>query len=145
VLPLIGSISKGDKMEKRRSERISALNEMKGKLYNVVNFLVQNISQDGLNLVSNFQPVIGAKYKMFLFNTSDNSQQDFEILINRAQVESFNPDKFAALAPGLLYAIGAGFINQNEKRLEFLTRFLNNKLLEQEQGFMSKDNIKPRS
>jgi hypothetical protein len=145
VLPLIGSISKGDKMEKRRSERISALNEMKGKLYNVVNFLVQNISQDGLNLVSNFQPVIGAKYKMFLFNTSDNSQQDFEILINRAQVESFNPDKFAALAPGLLYAIGACFINQDEKRLEFLTRFLNNKLLEQEQGFMSKDNIKPRS
>jgi hypothetical protein len=145
VLPLIGSISKGDKMEKRRSERISALNEMKGKLYNVVNFLVQNISQDGLNLVSNFQPVIGAKYKMFLFNTSDNSQQDFEILINRAQVESFNPDKFAALAPGILYAIGASFINQNEKRLEFLTRFLNNKLLEQEQGFMSKDNIEPRS
>jgi hypothetical protein len=132
-------------MEKRRSERINALNQMKGKLYNVVNFLVQNISQDGLNLVSNFQPVIGATYKMFLFNTSDNSQQDFEIVINRAQVESFNPDKFSALAPGLLYAIGAGFINQDEKRLEFLTRFLNKKLLEQEQGFMSKDNIEPHA
>ncbi len=132
-------------MEKRRSKRIDALNEMKGKLYNVVNFLVQNISRDGLNLVSNFQPVIGASYQIFLFNTSDNNQQDFEIEINRAQVESFSPEKYAALAPGLLYSIGAGFINQDEKRLEFLTRFLKKKSHDQDQGFMSKDNIKSRS
>jgi hypothetical protein len=129
-------------MEKRRSERSNALHEMKGKLYNVVNFLVQNISQEGLNLVSNFQPVIGASYKIFLCNTTDNSQEDFEIEINRAQVESFNPEKYAPLAPGLIYSIGAGFINQNEKRLEFLARFLKKKSLGQEQGFISKENIK---
>lgn len=132
-------------MEKRRSMRINALNEMKGKLYNVVNFLVQNISRDGLNLVSNFQPVIGASYQIFLFNTRGSEQQDFEIEINRAQVESFDPDKYAALAPGLLYSIGASFINQDEKRLEFLRRFLKIKSQDRDSGFMSKDTIKPHS
>lgn len=132
-------------MEKRRSKRINALNEMKGKLYNLVNFLVQNISREGLNLISNFQPIIGYSYKIFLFNTTDGSQQDFEIEINRAQVESFNPQKYAALAPGLLYSIGASFINENEKRLEFLTRFMKKKSPNPEQGFISKDDIKQHS
>jgi hypothetical protein len=132
-------------MEKRRNERINALNEMKGKLYNVVNFLVQNISLNGVNLVSNFQPIIGASYKIFLFNTSDSSQQEFEIEINRAQVESMFHEKYAALEPGLLYSIGAGFINQDEERQEFLNRFLNKKSLDRELGFIAKDTIKPHS
>jgi hypothetical protein len=130
-------------MEKRKSNRFNALDEMKGKLYNVVNFLVKNISKEGLNLISNFQPIISSSYKIFLFNTTDGSQQDFEIEINRAQVESFNAKKYAALSPGLLYSIGASFSNLNEKQLEFLTKFLKKKLANQEQGFISKDNINP--
>jgi hypothetical protein len=132
-------------MEKRRSNRINALNDMKGKLYNVINFLVENISKDGLNLTSNFQPVIGSTYKIYLFDTTDGTQQDFEIEINRAQVEAFNPQKHATLAPGLLFSIGASFTNPNEKRLEFLTRFLNKKSVNPEQGFIAKDDIKQRS
>ncbi|HSQ35619.1 MAG TPA: hypothetical protein VLQ89_06485 [Candidatus Binatia bacterium] len=130
-------------MEKRRSQRMDALATMKGKLFNVVNFMVVNISQDGLHLVSSFQPIIGASYKIFLFNTNAASQQDFEIEINRAQVEPYNPERFAALSPGLLYAIGAKFINQNKKRQEFLTFFLQNKSIGPEQGFIAKDKIKP--
>jgi hypothetical protein len=132
-------------MEKRKSDRFNALEEMKGKLYNVVNFLVKNISKDGLNLISNFQPIIGSTYKMFLFNTNDSSQQDFEIEINRAQVESFNAKEYAPLSPGLLYSIGASFKNLNEKQQEFLTRFLKNKSVNPEQGFISKDNINQHS
>lgn len=129
-------------MEKRKSNRINALNEMKGKLYNVVNFLVKNISKEGLNLISNFQPVIGSSHKIFLFDTSNDSQLDFEIEINRAQVESFNAQKYSALAPGLIYSIGASFVKPNEKQLEFLTRFLKNRSADPEQGFISKDNLK---
>jgi len=132
-------------MEKRRSKRISALNEMKGKLYNVVNFLVQNISQDGLKMVSNFQPVIGATYKIYLINTAATSQHDFEIEVNRAQVEHYDAEKYAALSPGLLYSIGAVFMNQDEKRKEFLASFLKNKSSNPEQGFIAKDHIQSHS
>lgn len=128
-------------MEKRKNNRFNVLNEMKGKLYNVLNFLVKNISKEGLNLISNFQPIIGSSHKIFLFNTTDGSQQDFEIEINRAQVESFDAQKYALLSPGLIYSIGASFNNLNEKQLEFLTRFLKNKSANLEQGFISKDNI----
>jgi hypothetical protein len=132
-------------MEKRKSNRFNALNEMKGKLYNVVNFLVKNISKEGLNMISNFQPVIGSNYKIYIFNTTDSSQQNFEIEINRAQVESFNAKKYAALSPGLLYSIGASFNNLNEKQLEFLTQFLKKKSAGPEQGFIAKDNIDKHS
>jgi hypothetical protein len=132
-------------MEKRRSNRINALNEMKGKLFNVVNFLVDNISREGLNLISNFQPVIGSTYKIYLFDTADGRQQDFEIEINRAQVQASNPIKYAALSSGLLFSIGANFSNPNEKQQEFLARFLQKKSLQPEQGFISKDDIKQRS
>lgn len=128
-------------MEKRKNNRFNVLNEMKGKLYNVLNFLVKNISKEGLNLISNFQPIIGSSHKIFLFNTTDGSQQDFEIEINRAQVESFDAQKYALLSPGLIYSIGARFNNLNEKQLEFLTRFLKNKSANPEEGFISKDNI----
>ena len=128
-------------MEKRKSNRFNALNEMNGKLYNVVNFLVKNISIEGLNLVSNFQPSIGSSYKIFLFNTADDSQQDFEIEINRAQVEPFDDIKYTALAPGLLFSFGAHFNNLDEKQLEFLTQFLKKKSAIPEQGFISRDNI----
>lgn len=60
-------------MEKRKNNRFNALNAMKGKLYNVVNSLVKNISKEGLNLISNFQPTIGTTHKIFLFNTTDDS------------------------------------------------------------------------
>ena len=132
-------------MEKRKSNRFNALNEMKGKLYNVVNFLVKNISKEGLNLISNFQPVIGSSHKIFLLNTTDGSQQDFEIEINRAQVESFNAQKYAALSPGLIYSIGATFIQLDEKQLDFLTQFLKKKSATPEQGFISKENINKHS
>jgi hypothetical protein len=132
-------------MEKRKSNRFNALNDMKGKLYNVVNFLVKNISKEGLNLISNFQPIIGSSHKIFLFNTTDGSQMDFEIEINRAQVESFTDQKYAALSPGLLYSIGASFNNLNEEQQEFLTRFLKKKSADPEQGFISKDNINQHS
>jgi hypothetical protein len=131
-------------MEKRRSQRISALNEMKGKLYNVVNFLVENISQDGLSLVSNFQPVIGATYKIYLINTPAACQHDFEITVNRAQVQQYNPEKYAALAPGLLYSIGAVFMNQDDKRKQFLADFLKNKSSAPDQGFISRDHIRSK-
>lgn len=132
-------------MEKRRSQRMDALNTMKGKLFNVVNFLVVNISQDGLHLVSSFQPTLGATYKIFLFNTNAGSQQDFEIEINRAQVQAYDEKKHIALTPGLLYAIGAKFINQNKKRQEFLAFFLQNKSLDSEQGYIARDTIKTKT
>jgi len=135
----------GKTMEKRKNARFDALQEMKGKLYNVVSFLVNNISIDGLNLVSNFQPVIGSSYKIYLTHNQAGSQQDFEIEITRAEVATFDSKKYSSLPPGLLFSIGARFKALDPAQREFLVAFLKKKSAGLEKGLISKDKIQPGS
>jgi hypothetical protein len=132
-------------MEKRKNDRYDVSPDMKGKLLNVVSFLANNISIDGINLVSNFQPVIGSVYKIYLLHSRDSRQQDFEIEINRAEVAAFDSKKYASLPAGLLFSIGARFKNLNEKQKAFLASFMNKKSAGPDEGFISKDKIKPGS
>ena len=132
-------------MEKRKNARFDVSAEMKGKLLNVVSFVANNISVEGINLVSNFQPVIGSTYKIYLMHNRDNIQQDFEIEINRAEVAVFDSKKYAALPPGLLFSIGAKFKNMSEKQKEVLASFMRKKASGHEEGFISKDKVQPGS
>ena len=132
-------------MEKRKNARFDVSQVMKGKLLNVVSFVANNISVEGINLVSNFQPVIGSTYKIFLAHSRENVQQDFEIEINRAEVAVFDPKKYAALPPGLLFSIGARFKDMNEKQREFLVSFIRKKATGHDEGFISKDKVQPGS
>ena len=132
-------------MEKRKNARFDVSAEMKGKLLNVVSFVANNISVEGINLVSNFQPVIGSTYKIYLMHRRDNIQQDFEIEINRAEVAVFDSKKYSALPPGLLFSIGAKFKNISEKQKEVLASFIRKKTPGHEEGFISKDKVQPGS
>ncbi len=132
-------------MEKRKSTRFDVSQEMKGKLLNVVSFVANNISSEGINLVSNFQPVIGSVYKIYLIHSRDNRQQEFEIEINRAEVASFDSRKYASLPPGLLFSIGARFKNNSEKQKAFLVSFMKAKPDGGDEGFISKDKVQPGS
>lgn len=132
-------------MEKRRNARFDVSRELKGKLLNVVSFVANNISSEGINLVSNFQPVIGSVYTIYLLNSRSNNQQDFEIEINRTEVAAFDSKKYAALPPGLLFSIGARFKNNNEKQKAFLVSFMKAKPASGDEGFISKDKINPGS
>lgn len=132
-------------MEKRKNSRFDVSLVMKGKLLNAVSFVANNISLTGINLVSNFQPVIGSTYKIYLMHNRDNIQQDFEIEINRAEVAVFDSKKYASLSPGLLFSIGARFKDMNEKQREFLVSFINKKTSGHDEGFISRDKINPGS
>jgi hypothetical protein len=130
-------------MEKRKSARIDVSQEMKGKLLNVVGFLANNISSEGINLVSNFQPTIGSVYKIYLLHSGDGRQQDFDIEINRAEVAPFDSKKYSALPPGLLFSIGAKFKDLGQKQKEFLASIIKKKPAGADEGFISKDKVKP--
>jgi hypothetical protein len=132
-------------MEKRKNTRFDVSKDMKGKLLNVVSFVANNISIEGINLVSNFQPVIGSLYKIYLVHNRSNNQQDFEIEINRAEVAVFDSKKYAALPPGLLFSIGAKFKGMNAQQKEFLISFMKRKASAPDEGFISKDKIRPGS
>jgi hypothetical protein len=118
---------------------------MKGKLLNVVGFIANNISSEGINLVSNFQPTIGSVYKIYLLHSVDGRQQDFDIEINRAEVAPFDSKKYSALPPGLLFSIGAKFKDLSPKQKEFLVSVIKKKPAGADEGFISKDKVKPGS
>lgn len=132
-------------MEKRKSSRVDTSQDMKGKLLNVVSFVANNISADGINLVSYFQPVIGSIYKIYLIHSLSGAQQEFEIEITRAEVAAFDSKKYASLPAGLLFSIGARFKNMNEKQKAFLTSFMKKKSSAPDEGYISKDKVKPGS
>jgi hypothetical protein len=132
-------------MEKRKNTRFDVSQDMNGKLLNVVSFVANNISMEGINLVSNFQPVIGSIYKIYLMRNRTNNQQDFEIEINRAEVADFDSKKYASLSPGLHFSIGARFKDMNEKQKEFLVSFMKRKTSAPDEGLISKDKVQPGS
>ncbi|MCX6555719.1 MAG: hypothetical protein NTZ12_12025 [Candidatus Aminicenantes bacterium] len=132
-------------MEKRKSARFDVSQDMQGKLLNVVGFVANNISGEGINLVSNFQPVIGSVYKIYLLHSRDNRQQEFDIEINRAEVAVFDSKKYAILPPGLLFSIGAKFRNPSEKQKEFLASFMKKRVNGTDEGFIGTKKIKPGS
>jgi hypothetical protein len=132
-------------MEKRNSARVDASLEMNGKLLNVVSFAVNNISGDGINLVSNFQPATGGTYKIYLMNNRDGGQQEFDVEITRSEVTAFDSEKYASLPPGLLFSIGARFVNPDERQREFLASFMNKKSAGLDEGFIRKNKIEKNS
>jgi hypothetical protein len=132
-------------MEKRKNTRFDVSQDIKGKLLNVVSFVANNISVEGINLVSNFQPVISSTYKIYLMHSRDNIHQEFDIEINRAEVAVFDSKKYAALPAGLLFSIGARFKNMSEKQKEILASFIKKKAPGPEEGLISKDKLQPGS
>jgi hypothetical protein len=132
-------------MEKRKNARFDVSSDMKGKLLNVVSFVANNISIEGINLVSNFQPVIGAVYKIYLAGNRSVEQQDFEIEINRAEVAAFDSKKYAGLPAGLLFSVGARFKDLSDRQREFLVSFMKRKTSAADEGFISKDKIRSGS
>lgn len=113
----------GDSGEKRTSRRVGLKSvTIHGKLYNVVQFKVKDLSWGGINILSNFQAAVGHTYTICLFQNGHHL--DFEIEVLRAEVESIVNQPTDFIGGGLLLSIAARFINLNEERKSFLRHFL---------------------
>jgi hypothetical protein len=113
----------GDSAEKRKNRRVELKAiTIQGKLYNVVRFKVKDLSWGGLNILSNFQAEVGRIYTVYLFQ--DGRQQDFEIEVLRAEVESIVSRESEIFSSGLLYSIASRFVRLDARRNAFLHHFL---------------------
>jgi len=130
-------------VEKRKSKRLDlkAVN-VRGKLYNVINFKVRDISLGGIKLLSNFHTEISTRYTIILFN--DGEQQDFEIEILRVEVDSFSTQESSVFSPGIVYAISGQFIRLDEIQKKFLLEFMKKSGGDQEMGVFPDMNSAPK-
>jgi hypothetical protein len=105
-------------MEKRRSNRFKDLGNLTGKLLDVVEFKVKNISLTGMSFITSLNPNIGANYMVFLFNKGE--RQSFTINIVRAEVSPDKEQSELKNSKGLNFIIGAEFLNIDDTRTNFI-------------------------
>ena len=110
-------------MEKRKEVRHDKVEKLKGKLYSFVNFKVKNISRKGLRLVCGFIIKVGTVYSIYL--NKNEKKKDFKIKIVRAEACPFDEKYIDLYSDGILYEIGAEFIDLNKERKEFLENIIN--------------------
>jgi hypothetical protein len=105
-------------MEKREKKRFFKVDKLKGKLFNVVEFRVKDISLCGINIISSLNPTVGTDYMIYLYNKGQ--KQDFMINVVRAEVIPFKEKFSLGSYHGAFFSIGCKFINHNEERIRFL-------------------------
>ncbi len=124
----------GGMIEKRRDLRVEPKAvSVRGKLYNVINFRIRDISEGGICLLSNFMATVGSTYSIFLFEGGHH--QEFDIRVVRAEVDRVNADEDEVFSPGLILAISACFVQLTDERSEFLKELLSRNRTENEVGF----------
>ncbi len=112
-------------MEKRNNPRINEVGDLQGKLFSVVSFKVQNISSDGLNLICGLAAKIGKTYHVHL--KKDEVKKDFRIKIIRAEAHPFDEKYKDLYSEGMLYTIGAKFVDLDEERTSFIKKVIKGK------------------
>jgi hypothetical protein len=92
-------------------------NEVTGEFRNREEFLIKNISLGGFNLISNYPPVIGNPYQIFV--NYGREKHEFKVKIVHSRILRFQDKPESILKPGLVYATGceAAYENAVQKTL----------------------------
>ncbi len=67
-------------VQQRKSHRFYIDSVLEGNFLNNEKFLVKDISQDGLNLISNFLPFIGGTYRLKIKHKAGTMVIEFQVL-----------------------------------------------------------------
>jgi len=110
-----------------------------GKLYHVVGFRVTDISMEGLQLLSSFEPTVGELYTIYL--QSGEEAKKFQIQITWAKLDRFLPEDEAGFKAGPLFSIGARFAQRDDELKAFLLSLARLNAEELKAGFI--DEKKP--
>jgi len=112
-------------MEKRKSPRFDKVDNLKGKLHNVVNFHVKDISYYGINLICNLMANIGVTYNIII--NKNDEKEEFTIKVIRSEAQPFESKYSNLQSGGMLFNIGAEFAEIDEKKKKFLEYIINEK------------------
>lgn len=108
--------------QKRRSHRFQFEGTITGTFNNMEKFILKDINFEGLHLVSNFSPIIGSKY---VLTVTDKSQSEaFDIEVVRVDPGGFNADERTGIPFGVVYSVGARWLNITLDKKKFLMSLL---------------------
>ncbi len=108
--------------QKRRNHRFQFAEAVIGTFGNMEKFLLKDINFEGLHLVSNFSPIIGTKYILKVEDKKESEAFDIEVV--RVNAGGFNADAGSGIPVGVLYSVGARWLNITQNKKKFLMGLL---------------------
>lgn len=108
--------------QRRQSNRYQFNDPVIGEFRTHDKFVVKDISFEGLKVVSNFAPIIGASYLLYLKN--DQQIQEIEARILESQLTEFNTGKSDVFPAGALFSIRCRIENLKDEQRQFIIRLL---------------------
>jgi hypothetical protein len=110
--------------QRRKNQRFYLEDRLIGEFRNHDKFVVKDINFEGLKIVSNFAPIIGALYLLFL---KDNQRvQEIEVQVLEAQLTEFTTDNGDIFPAGALFSIRGKIENLDDEQRKFIVRLLEN-------------------
>jgi hypothetical protein len=93
------------------------IREVTGEFRNREEFFIKNISLGGFNLISNYPPVIGDPYQIFI--NYGREKHEFRVKVIHSRILRFQTLPESVLKPGIVYSTGCeiGFENAAQKNL----------------------------
>lgn len=119
---------------KRRFERFEPLapisgyfaltSEVTGEFANREEFLLKNISPASLNLISNFPPVVGSSYQVFI--NYGREKHEFAVRIIHSRILRFQEQPEKVFKSGVLYSSGCEIIYENDGQKTLVLAIIKN-------------------
>jgi hypothetical protein len=108
-------------MEERKYERFDPAipilgyfeltKEVTGEFRNREEFIIKNISLGGFNIVSNYPPVIGDSYQIFV--NYGQKKHEFKVKMIHSRILCFQDKQDSVLRPGVVYSTGCEIAYEN--------------------------------
>jgi len=108
--------------QRRRSHRFQFEGAIIGTFNNKEKFILKDINFEGLHLISNFSPIIGSKYALTVKDKKQSEEFDIEVV--RVDAGGFNADEKTGIPFGVVYSVGARWLNITQDKKKFLMGLL---------------------
>ncbi len=121
-------------MQKRRFERFDPAvpifgyfeltHEVTGEFRNREEFLIKNISMGGFNLISNYPPIIGDPYQIFI--NYGKEKHEFRVKIVHSRILRFQSQPEGVFKPGVVYSTGCEIDYENLEQKNLVLEIIKN-------------------
>jgi len=108
--------------QKRKSHRYHPGGSVVGNFGNRERFVLEDISVDGLKLVSNFAPIIGSRYAVRL--TQNGITRDIAFKVTHVEQAGYNSCNDGIMPEGVLYGVGGKFLDLDAELQQFILKIM---------------------
>ncbi len=98
--------------------------EVTGEFRNREEFLIKNIAVGGFNLISNYFPIIGDPYQIFI--DYGKEVHEFKVKIVHSRIFRFLDQPESVLKPGVVYSSGCEIFYENAAQKTLVLEIIKN-------------------